>query len=161
MSIRNGVVSCLVLTACLVAGVAGAQEISVEAWEELRELQGKILEGRDAIVKANLPLTDTEGKAFWPVYEKYRAAADAIHERQAKLVEAYAANFEAMSEPKAEAFLKEWLAIDRADLEMREDYARKVRKVLPARKAIRFFQVESKLDAIMRLDETLRIPLVE
>ena len=161
MSIKRGLVSALAMVALLVSSGATAQQISVEAWEELRELQEEILEDRDAIVKANLPLTDAEGKAFWPVYEKYRAAADAIQERQAGLVEVYAANFETMSEPKAEAFLEEWLAIDRADLEMREDYAKKVRKVLPARKAIRFFQVENKLDAIMDLEATLRIPLVE
>jgi hypothetical protein len=161
MSIKSGLVSALAAVALLAAGPAMAQEISAEAWEELRDLQEEILEGRDAIVKANLILTDAEGQAFWPVYEEYRAAADAIQERQAGLVEAYAANFETMSEPKAEAFLKEWLAIDRADLEMREDYAERIRKVLPARKAIRFFQVESKLDAIMDLEATLRIPLVE
>ena len=161
MSMRRSVVLAPVVAVFLLGGVGQAQEISVEAWEELRELQKEIFEGRDAIVKANLSLTEAEAKAFGPVYEEYRAAANAIQERTGKLIEAYAANVEVMNDTKAGAFFQEWLAIDRAELEMRETYAKKVRKALPARKAIRFFQVESKLDALMRLDATLRIPLVE
>ena len=161
MSMRRGVVLAPMVAVFLLGSVGQAQEISVEAWEELRELQEEIVEGRDEVVKANLTLTEAEAKAFWPVYEKYRADADKIQGRKGKLVEAYAANVDQMNDIKAGAFFQEWLAIDRAELEMRESYAKKVRKVLPERKAIRFFQVESKLDALMRLDATLRIPLVE
>jgi hypothetical protein len=161
MTMRRFAVLAPVVAVFLLTSVGQAQEISVEAWDELRELQEEILEGRDEVVKANLTLTEAEAKAFWPVYEKYRAAADEIQERTGKLVEAYAANVDQMNDTKAGAFFQEWLAIDRAELELRETYAKKVRKVLPERKAIRFFQVESKLNALMDLDATLRIPLVE
>ena len=161
MSMRRGVVLAPVVAVFVLGSAGQAQEISVEAWEELRELQEEILEGRDDVVRANLTLTEAEAKAFGPVYEEYRAAADGIQGRTAKLIEAYAANVDQMSDTRAEAFFEEWLAIDRAELEMKESYAKKIREALPARKAIRFFQVESKLDAIMRLDATLRIPLVE
>lgn len=161
MSMRRGVMLAPIVATFLLGGVGQAQEMSVEAWEELRELQGEILEGRSEIVKENLSLTEAEATAFRPVYEEYRAAADEVQERTARLIEAYAANYEDMNDTKAEAFFQEWLAIDRAEMEMRETYAKKIREVLPARKAVRFFQVENKLDAIMRLDGAMRIPLVE
>jgi len=161
MSMRRGVMLAPLVATFLLGGVGQAQEMSVEAWEELRELQGEILEGRSEIVKENLALTEAEATAFRPVYEEYRAAADEVQERTARLIEAYAANYEDMNDTKAEAFFQEWLAIDRAEMEMRETYAKKIREVLPARKAVRFFQVENKLDAIMRLDGAMRIPLVE
>lgn len=66
-----------------------------------------------------------------------------------------------MNDVKADPFFQEWLSIGRQDLKTGEKYAGKIRKVLPGRKAIRFFQIESKLDAIMQLDITMRIPLVE
>jgi hypothetical protein len=161
MSMRRGVVLAPVVALFLLGGVGQAQEMSVEAWEELRDLQEQVVEGRDAIVKANLSLTEDETKAFLPVYEEYRAASDEIQARTGKLIEAYAANVDEMNDTKAEAFFQEWLAIDRAELEMREAYAKRIRKALPAMKAIRFFQVENKLDAIVRLDDAMRIPLVE
>jgi hypothetical protein len=135
MSMRRVLVAALTMALFLPGGASQAQEMSVEAWEELRSLQAEIREDRKAIVEANLPLTASETKAFWPVYAEYREAAD--------------------------AFFQEWLSIERQDLKTDEKFAGKVRNVLPGRKAIRFFQIESKLDAIMRLDITMRVPLVE
>jgi len=161
MSIRRGVVSGLVVATVLLGSTGRAQELSAEAWEELRELQGEILEDRKAIVEENLALTAEEAKAFWPVYGDYRKAREVLGERSANLIEAYAEHYDSMDEGKAEALLAEWLAIERDETALREGYAAKVGTVLPARKTVRFFQIESKLDAIMRLDVTLRIPLVD
>jgi hypothetical protein len=81
MSIKRGVVSGLVVATVLVASTGRTQEISTGAWEELRELQGEIPEDRKAIVEENLALTSAEAKAFWPVYEEYRGAREALSDR--------------------------------------------------------------------------------
>lgn len=78
----------------------------------------------------------------------------------AKLITAYAANFETMTDEKADAFFKESLAIDRDRVTVREKYVRKIRGVLPAIKAARFFQIENKLDAIINIALASEIPLV-
>ena len=77
----------------------------------------------------------------------------------ASLIAAYAANFETMTDAKADAFFKDLLAIDRDRLTVREDVP-KVRAVLPAQKAARFFQIENKLDAIVNVVLASEIPLV-
>ena len=161
MSMRRGVLLAPVVAVFLLGGIGQAQEISVEAWDELRDLQKQIVEGRDAIVKANLSLTDDEKEKFLPLYEEYRAAVAGLQARTDKLVETYAEHVDTMDEAKAEALMKEWLAIDGDAVSLRKQYARKVRRVLPAQKTVRFFQVENKLDALVRLDATMRIPLVE
>ena len=158
---RRGLMAGVMVALLLPGSASQAQEMSVEAWEEFRGLQAEILEDRKAIVEANLPLTAAEAQAFWPVYGEYRKAAAAVTNRTAGLISEYAANVDQMDDTKADAFFEEWLAIDREQLRVRETHARKVREVLPGRKAIRFFQVESKLDAIMQLDITMRVPLVE
>ena len=78
----------------------------------------------------------------------------------ASLIAAYAANFETMTDAKADAFFKDSLAIDRDRLTVREKYVPKVRAVLPAQKAARFFQIENKLDAIVNVVLASEIPLV-
>jgi hypothetical protein len=161
MSIRRGVVSGLVVATVLLGSTGRAQEISADAWEELRELQGEILEDRKAIVEVNLALTPAEAKAFWPVYGDYRTAREALATRSANLIEAYAEHYDSMDDGKAEALLAEWLDIERDETALREGYAAKMGTVLPARKTVRFFQIENKLDAITQLDVTLRIPLVK
>ena len=161
MSTSRTLAAAALLALFLPSGDGLAQEVSAQAWEELWELQNEILEDRDAIVRENLPLTPEEAQYFWPVYAEYREAKEALALRTVELIAAYAANVDSMSDAKADAFFEEWLAIEAEDLKLREHYAVKVREVLPGLKAIRFFQVESKLDAIMELGITLRVPLVE
>ena len=109
---------------------------------------------------ANLPLTDGEARAFWPIYKEYRGEVETVADRVAKLIVAYASNFETMDDTKADAFLKESVDIEREKLAVRERYVPKVRAVLPARKAARFFQIENKLDAIVNVSLAQQIPLV-
>jgi hypothetical protein len=111
-------------------------------------------------VAANLPLTEGEAKAFWPVYKEYRGEVERIGDRMAQLIVAYASNYETMNDTKADAFFKDSVAIERDRLAVREKFIPRVRATLPAQKAARFFQIENKLDAIVNLTLASEIPLV-
>jgi len=56
--------------------------------------------------------------------------------------------------------LQEELNIDVARLKLRRDFMDRMGRVLPARKLVRFFQIQSKLDAVIRADISRQIPLV-
>ena len=148
--------------AALVAAVWPGQAIgqTVDQWTEIQQLQADLKADRQAVVAANLPLTEGEARAFWPVYKEYRGGVEKIGERLAGLIDAYAANFETMTETKAEAFFNEQLAIDRDRLTLRQKYMPRVRAVLPATKAARFFQIENRLDALVNMALASEIPLV-
>jgi hypothetical protein len=133
---------------------------TIDSWTALQQLQAELKADRQAVVAANLPLTEGEARAFWPVYKEYRGAVEVVGDRLAKLVLAYAANFETMTSDKADAFFSESLAIDRDKISVREKYVPRVRAVLPATKAARFFQIENKLDAIVNMAIADGIPLV-
>ncbi len=150
----TGLVSCLALT----PPSASAQ--TVDTWTAIQQLQADLKADRQAVVAANLPLTEGEARAFWPVYKEYRGEAEKIGDRIAKLIVAYASNYTTMDDAKAEAFFKESVAIDREKLAVREKYVPKVRAVLPAQKAARFFQIENKLDALVNMALADQIPLV-
>jgi hypothetical protein len=152
-------VACLVCTVlALTAPAARAQ--TVDTWTAIQQLQADLKADRQAVVAANLPLTDAESRAFWPVYKEYRAEVEKVGDRVAKLIVAYASNYQTMDDTKADAFFKESVVIDRDKLAVREKYVPKVRAVLPAQKAVRFFQIENKLDAIVNVALAQEIPLV-
>jgi hypothetical protein len=138
--------------------VARAQ--TVDTWTAIQQLQADLKADRQAVVAANLPLTEGEARAFWPVYKEYRGEVEKVSDRVAKLIVAYASNFETMDDAKAEAFFKESVAIEREKLAVRERHVPKVRAVLPAQKAARFFQIENKLDAVVNMSLAAQIPLV-
>jgi hypothetical protein len=52
------------------------------------------------------------------------------------------------------------MAVERDKQAVREKYVPKIRAVLPAQKAARFFQIENKLDALVNIAVTTQIPLV-
>ena len=120
------------LTAALVATVSvwAATPVdaqTVDTWTALQQVQADLKADRQAVVAANLPLSDGESKAFWPVYKQYRGEVEKVGERTVKLIAAYAANYETMDDAKADAFFKESLAIDNDRLAVRQKYVPKVR----------------------------------
>ena len=158
MKTIHSVARAAALIIALSPGAAAAQ--TADQWTQLQQLQADLRADRQAVVAANLPLTDGEARAFWPVYKEYRGGVEKIGERLVALIAAYAANFASMTDTKADAFFNDLLAIDRDRVTLREKYVPRVRAVLPATKAARFFQIENKLDAIVNLSIASEIPLV-
>lgn len=150
---------CLAVVA-IVSTPHAASAQKVDPWTAIQQLQADLKADRQSVVASNLPLTDGESRAFWPVYKEYRAEVEKVGDRLSKLIVAYASNYETMTDEKADAFFKESVGIERDKLAVREKYVPKVRAVLPAQKAARFFQIENKLDAIVNVTLTQEIPLV-
>src|SRR5262245_21267457 len=140
--------SVIALAAAVAAWPIAVAAQPVDQWTAIQQLQADLKADRQAVVAANLPLDAGEAQAFWPVYKEYRSAIEVVGDRLAKLVVAYAANFETMTSEKADTFFKELMSIERDKMAVREKFVPRVRSVLPAMKAARFFQIENKLDAI-------------
>jgi len=124
---------------------------------ELRQEAGK---DRRAIVKANMLLTESESKSFWPLYDEYRAERTQLGDRKVKLITDYLQKRESMSEDDAAALTKEYLAIENQKNETREKWVKKMSKTLSSRTVARFFQIDQKLDAVVDVILAAKIPLV-
>jgi hypothetical protein len=114
------------------------------------------------IVAANMDLTESEAKSFWPLYEEYQRDLNAINARIAKLIESYAADYEASSltDEKALILTAELVAIGKAEGELPASYVPKLSKVLPPMKVARYLQIESKIRALVRYELATMIPVV-
>ena len=155
---RTLFVASIVLVMCSLATGAYAQ--TPDAWTQIQQLQADLKADRQAVVANNLPLTEAESKAFWPIYKEYRSEMEQLGDRLAKVIVAYASNFEKMTDDRANAFFNEYMDIERDKLSVREKYVPRFRKVLPGQKAARFFQIENKADAVINVMIANEIPLV-
>jgi hypothetical protein len=115
---------------------------------------------RQALVTAAMELTEQEGAAFWPLYREYRGAMAKVGDRSQALIVDYAAKYATLTDADAQVMLDEMLAIDTEALKVRKDYVKKFGKVLPAKRVARFFQLENKMDAVIKADLAEQIPLV-
>ena len=138
-------------------GFALAQDKPADNMEIVKE---KIKTDKKLLIATNMQLTESEATAFWPVYESYQAELGKLRDRELKLIEKFAANYETMSADAAKNLLDESMSIDSDHQKLRESYLAKFRGVLSDTKVARYYQLESKIDAVMEYELARRIPLV-
>ena len=130
--------------------------------DNMQILRDKIKADKKLLVAANMELTESEAKGFWPIYDQYQKDLQKINRRIAALLESYADDYRAKSltDDKAKKLIDEALAIDRAEADLKSAYAPKLGKVLPVRKVVRYLQIENKIRAVVKYDIASGVPLV-
>jgi len=139
------------------AGFVLAQDKPADNMEIVKE---KVRTDKKLLVATNMQLTESEASAFWPVYEAYQAELGKLRDREIKLIETFAAKYETMSNDAAKSLLDDSLSIDMDHQKLRESYLAKFRGVLPDTKVARYYQLESKINAVMEYELAKRIPFV-
>jgi hypothetical protein len=127
----------------------------------IKMLREDVGQDRRDLVKANMLLTASEGTIFWPLYDEYRAEQHKLTDKKLKLISDYAAHRDTMTEDQAEKLTEEALKIEKEKIEIKEDYVKKMSKVLSARTVARFFHIETKLDAIVDVWLASKVPLIK
>jgi len=123
-------------------------------------LRDTIRANRKALVAANLTLSDEEAARFWPLYERYQGELSGVQDRTVKVIEDYTASFHDLSNDKAMKLADDWLSAEGDRVKVRRTYLEEFAKVLPGRKVVRFYQIENKMDAVLRYDLAAEIPVV-
>lgn len=147
----------LTITFIGIVGFAQAQDKPADNMEIVKE---KIKSDKKLLVATNMQLSESEANAFWPVYEAYQAELGKLRDREIKLIEKFAANYETMSNDVAKNLLDNSLSIDSGHQKLRQSYLAKFRGVLSDTKVARYYQLESKIDAVLEYELARRIPLV-
>lgn len=116
---------------------------------------------RKALVAANLRLTDAEAAAFWPVYARYQQAIDAVGDRGLAVIRNYIERYEELADAEAQKLLEDFLAVEAERVTVRRDFVPEFSAILPGRKLARLYQIENKMDALLRYDLAATIPVLE
>jgi hypothetical protein len=159
MGLRTGMVIVMVAALLGLGVLAAAQDKPADNMQIMRE---KVKADKKLVVASNMELTESEAKAFWPVYDQYQKDLGAINERIAKMIKSYADayNAKSMTDDGAKKLTDEFVAIEKAEAAMKESYVPKLSKVLPPKKVARYLQVENKIRALVKFDLAGQIPLV-
>ena len=114
-----------------------------------------------AFIAVNMQLTEAEEGKFWPLYDAYQKKLADFNKRTAELIQEYAANYEAMTNEKAKKLLREFLALEDDIQKARKVNVKKFKEVLPTIKVFRYFQLENKINAVIKFDLAETIPLMK
>jgi hypothetical protein len=141
-------------------GLAGAGPAAAQAEPDTAATIAVIQLEKQAIVEQTMEITSTQAGKFWPLYLEYENARRGISDRMAKLIDGYLAQYDRLTNDYAETVLADYLAIEQDRLKLKKQYIKKFRKILTARQTARFFQLENKLEAMIRAELATEIPLV-
>jgi hypothetical protein len=161
----------LSLIAAFLAAPAWSQESKSPAYSadeaasfaEMHALESEVGPEKRAFVEQQLALTPQEGAKFWPLYDAYQETLRGFNQRRLDNILKYARayNAGAIDDATATAIAEEALDLEKDEAGQMEHTFRKLRKVMPAVKAVRYLQVENKLRAIVRFEQAVQVPLAD
>lgn len=157
--------SCLVLTIAFTAASTAAfaqreTATGVEVERDLDLLRRDLRAEKKQLIALNVSLTETEATKFWPVYDEYAGEMAKINDEFYAVIKDYAANQKTLTDAQASSMINRWADIQVRQAQTRQKYIPIIEKVIPARKAALFFQVDRRLYALMDLQVASQIPLI-
>jgi len=140
-------------------GASTPQDTDEDLTSDLALTRASIQLRRQAIITSVMDLSPTESQTFWPLYREYRIEMAKVGDRVQKLLVDYSGQYDTLTDDQAKKIMKEWLSIEKAKMDVKGKYISRFQKILPARKVMRFFQADNKLDAVLNAQLASVVPL--
>lgn len=139
------------------APLAQAQDTGLAADEQI--LLKQVMTDKKTVYAANLGLTEEESARFWPIYDEYEAKQKVQADRFLANLNNFASKYDTLTDEDAAAMLKEKMAIEKEREALKQKYTDKITKVLPPKKALRYAQLETRIQLLLGRDLYGLIPL--
>jgi hypothetical protein len=128
--------------------------------DDIELTRSEVQNRRQEIVKELMELTPQESEAFWPIYREYQVDAAKLGDQRVTLIETYFANADKLTDEQADKLLDDAFKLRKNQLDLQKKYVGKYRKVLPAVKVARLYQIENVLDAIISANLQASMPMI-
>jgi len=136
--------------------------VFAQTMDDYLEVAREVLSTEKKVAVAeNMQLTETESGPFWELYNEYNAELYKVHTERVNIIKAFAANYESMTDEKADALLNASFDYQTRLLKLNKAYYKKFKKILRAGRAALYFQLENKIAALINAELVLEIPLLE
>ena len=137
--------------------IVQAQDTGLASDEQI--LIKQVNTDKKAVYAANLGLTEEESARFWPIYDEYEAKVKPLQDRFVANINNFAEKYDTLSDADATAILKEKMAIEKERDALKQEYTKKIEKVLPGKKALRYAQLETRIQILIARDVYGLLPL--
>jgi predicted GTPase len=115
---------------------------------------------RKKLIQKNLPLTETEAQAFWPMYEAYEEQITRLSERRSAFMGKLGQDFETMTDEKAAKIIRDTLEQQLDRIKITTQYFKQLEQILPGNKLLRYYQIEYQIRATIDAKIAQSIPLI-
>jgi hypothetical protein len=143
------------------AAASAPQSSQSSMSQDIDLLRKDIRSQKKQLIAANMPLTDTEAQKFWPVYDQYTAELVKINNDKYALIQEYVQSNGNMTDAQADNWSTRILKVDADVTALRQTYWANFRKVLPAKKAAVYEQIERRAQMLIDVQLASQIPLLQ
>ena len=132
--------------------------LNLSAYAEL--LRADVRLQKVAIITQVMGFTESEDKAFWPIYRDYDTEMSKLGEERVALIAEYANRFEQMTDDIADGLARKAIDLEKRRQEAKGKCYERVKAALNGRTALRFLQVEHQLQQLIDLQISATLPIV-
>jgi hypothetical protein len=144
--------------------LGAAQEVEVHAKpltdSDIQLMRRDLQSTKDAVITDTMQFTPAENAAFWPVYQEYSREQHAIGDKRLRLITDYAKNLDKMDDATAKSITERMFQIEEDSLSLRKKYLPKFIAAIGAKRAAKFYQVDSRLTTMVNVQLASEIPLI-
>ncbi len=83
-----------------------------------------------------------------------------LNERQLQLLERYVRQYDSITDSQATQLMDRWLDLEGEAVKLRRAWVRRFNRQLPARLTFRFFQLDQRMDTVIRAELGQVLPLL-
>jgi hypothetical protein len=128
--------------------------------DEIALLQSVYGMEKKQIVADHMKITDAEATAFWQIYDEYEVARKAIGTKRANGITDYAKNYTTLTNEKASELVNGAISLNNEFLKLQKSTFKKMAKAITPLRAAQFFQLETFLENVIRVELASQIPFV-
>jgi hypothetical protein len=148
-----------VLVATIAVAIFTTPALAQEQYIEL--LRSDIKTQKVAVVTDVMQFSEADAEIFWPIYREYDVELSALGDQMLAIIKDYAANYDAMTDEKANELMNQAFKLDEKEHSLRKKYFKKVKKSLGAITAAKFMQVERQIGLLIDVQIASEMPLVK
>jgi len=136
-----------------------AVDINLGAYVEL--LRSDVRSQKIAILTQLMELTEAQDKAFWPLYREYDRELTSLSDERVANIQEYAKNYPDVSDAVADKLILKALDIQARRGALLAKYYERMKQTLTPKTAAKFIQIEHQLLALIDLQISASLPIVE
>lgn len=116
---------------------------------------------KKAAITEVMNLSEAQSQPFWNLYNEYQGKLYTVHNKRIDGIKDFAKNYGNLTDEKANELYVNYMGYQRDLLKLKKGYYKKFKKILPAGKAVRFFQAENKIETLIDAQLALEIPMID
>jgi hypothetical protein len=136
-----------------------AKELNYREYVAL--LRADLKAQRKEIITELMQLNDADAAEFWPIFQQYDSELTTIGDGRTQLIVDYARHYASLTDEQADALMSKAFDLEARRVVIKKKYFDKMKTVLSATQAARFFLIENQIQHIIDLQISANLPVVK